>query len=152
MIYAQQAPRAEKTEAELVRDLMKPIPRWLEDNHRLIIVAYALVLYLITGLPGLLGGWILPVVLCWHTTSATNSLCHGRPSAAGATEWIAFNKPYVALFNLGEGWHANHHSRPGIAHHGWYHWYQVDITYSILFLLERMGIIFDLRRVSQKQP
>jgi stearoyl-CoA desaturase (Delta-9 desaturase) len=142
-------PGAEKTELELVRDIKTPIPTWIEGNHRLIIFVYVLVLCVTNGLSGLIGYWALPVVLCWHTTFATNSLCHTRSSAAGVSEWTAVNRPLVAFLNLGEGWHANHHSRPGIAHHGWYLWYQIDVTYSILFILERIGVIFDLRRASK---
>ena len=46
----------------------------------------------------------------------------------------------------GEGWHNNHHRYPGSASQGFF-WREVDVTYYVLCLLARLGLVWDLRRV-----
>jgi stearoyl-CoA desaturase (delta-9 desaturase) len=64
---------------------------------------------------------------------------------------MARNNALVALLNLGEGWHNNHHSYPSYAHHGFHRWYEVDVVYVVLLALERLGIIWDVKRRPRRQ-
>ncbi len=52
----------------------------------------------------------------------------------------------LALITLGEGWHNNHHHYAVSARQGFF-WWEIDITYYLLRVLEKMGIISDLRPV-----
>jgi stearoyl-CoA desaturase (delta-9 desaturase) len=47
---------------------------------------------------------------------------------------------------LGEGWHNNHHHYPGTARQG-FKWWEIDITFYVLKIMERMRIISDVRGV-----
>ena len=49
------------------------------------------------------------------------------------------NSWWVALLTGGEGWHNNHHAHPVSARHGLV-WYEFDINYYGIWLLEKMGI------------
>jgi stearoyl-CoA desaturase (delta-9 desaturase) len=45
----------------------------------------------------------------------------------------------VALLTFGEGWHNNHHAHPTSARHG-LAWYELDITWLQIRLLQALGI------------
>jgi stearoyl-CoA desaturase (delta-9 desaturase) len=137
---------------DLIPDLRRPIPLWVQRHQFAIRALYAASLALATGWSGILSYWIVPVVLCWHASLATNSFCHSlgsRPIACPPRgSCNARNNAIVALLNLGEGWHNNHHAYPAYAHHGFHRWYEVDVVYLVLLVLERLGVIWDVRRRS----
>ena len=129
-------------------DLARPHLIWVE-NHKLLFGAlYLAGLGLAWGWAGIGSYWLLPVVACWHTTAATNSLAHtfgSRPYACPPRSCRATNNALVAWLNLGEGWHNNHHANPACCHHGFYRWHQVDVTYALIWLLARLGVVWDVR-------
>jgi stearoyl-CoA desaturase (Delta-9 desaturase) len=133
-----------------IRDLLRPVPVWVQRHQIAIRVVYALSLALIFGWSGILTYWVVPVVLCWHASLATNSFCHALGSQPADCPpqgtCAARNNAAVALLNLGEGWHNNHHAYPTYAHHGFHRWYEVDIVYVVLLVLEKLGIIWDVKR------
>ena len=45
----------------------------------------------------------------------------------------------------GEGWHNNHHAFPGRARHG-HRWWEFDVTYLEICLLERLGVAWRVVR------
>jgi stearoyl-CoA desaturase (delta-9 desaturase) len=55
----------------------------------------------------------------------------------------------LALMTLGEGWHNNHHYYQTSARQGFY-WWEVDITFYTLVVLNRIGIIWDLQSPSER--
>ncbi len=63
-----------------------------------------------------------------------------------ATSDDSRNSLLLALVTLGEGWHNNHHHYMHSTRQGFY-WWEIDLTYYALKLLERCGIIWDLRPV-----
>jgi stearoyl-CoA desaturase (delta-9 desaturase) len=46
------------------------------------------------------------------------------------------NNFVLALLTLGEGWHNNHHHYPASARQGFY-WWEVDISYYLLKLMQK---------------
>jgi len=135
---------------DLIPDLRRPHLLWVERHDTAIKLAYAATLALLFGWSAILTYWIVPVVLCWHTSLATNSFCHAFGSHRAACppkgSCAARNNALVALVNLGEGWHNNHHAHPTYAHHGFHKWYELDVVYVILLALEKLGIIWDVKR------
>ena len=59
------------------------------------------------------------------------------------------NSLALALITFGEGWHNNHHKYPGSARQGFF-WWEIDITYYGLQLLEKLRIIHDLRQPPER--
>ena len=57
---------------------------------------------------------------------------------------------WVALLTFGEGWHNNHHAHPVSAKHG-LAWFEFDWTWVSLNLLERVGLVWDLKVAKIKQ-
>jgi stearoyl-CoA desaturase (delta-9 desaturase) len=59
------------------------------------------------------------------------------------------NNPVLALVTLGEGWHNNHHFHPGTVRQGFY-WWEIDLTFYALWVLSKLGIVWNLRGVPQR--
>jgi stearoyl-CoA desaturase (delta-9 desaturase) len=57
------------------------------------------------------------------------------------------NVRWLALMHFfqGENWHRNHHARPGSARLGWT-WRQPDVGYIVICILEKLGLVSDVRR------
>ena len=58
------------------------------------------------------------------------------------------NNLLVAILTLGEGWHNNHHRYQSSARQGFV-WWEIDVSYMALLLLERLGLVWQLRPVPQ---
>ena len=106
--------------------------------------------YLIGGTPydalmGFLWGGLLRHVVCTQTTHAVNSICHVWGSRAYATGEHSRNNFLVAILALGEGWHNNHHAFPYSARHG-FRWWQPDLTWNLVWLMERFGLVWKVKR------
>jgi len=102
----------------------------------------------VTGGQLLIWGFFVSTVVLYHATFTINSLAHrfGRRRYATADE--SRNNVALALLTFGEGWHNNHHHYPASARQGFY-WWEIDITWYFLKLLERLGLIWDLREVPE---
>jgi len=135
---------------QLIPDLCRPIPIWVERNQVNIHLFYVSCLVFIFGWSSLLTLWIVPTVLCWHTTFATNSICHKLGSQPFETRPYGYctagNNVVVGIINLGEGWHNNHHAFPTCSHHGFHRWYQLDIIYLALLMFEKLNILWGLKK------
>jgi stearoyl-CoA desaturase (delta-9 desaturase) len=58
------------------------------------------------------------------------------------------NNALLGVLAFGEGWHNNHHHYQRSSRQGFY-WWEIDITYYALKLLERVGIVSDVEGVPQ---
>ncbi|MGH8549093.1 MAG: acyl-CoA desaturase [Methylococcales bacterium] len=94
----------------------------------------------------LVWGFVISTVALYHATFSVNSLAHHWGTRRYVTRDHSRNNALIALLTLGEGWHNNHHHYPGSARQGFY-WWEIDLTYCGLRLLERAGLIRDLRAV-----
>jgi stearoyl-CoA desaturase (delta-9 desaturase) len=59
------------------------------------------------------------------------------------------NSALIALVTMGEGWHNNHHYYQAAVRQGFY-WWQVDMTFYVLWTMQRLGIIWNLNAVPEK--
>jgi stearoyl-CoA desaturase (delta-9 desaturase) len=147
-------PDAWGIDESMVKDWMKvPELVWLQRVPFLPTLTLGIVLFATLGWEGLLWGHFVPTVLLLHATYTVNSLSH--------VDWVG-TRPYdtpdhsrnhflLALITLGEGWHNNHHHRPGSARFGW-RWYQIDIGWWGLVVLEKLGLVWDVRRLEVPAP
>jgi stearoyl-CoA desaturase (delta-9 desaturase) len=118
--------------------------RWLDRHHWTPGLALAAACYLIAGPTGLVWGFFISTVLCYHATFALNSLGHLVGSRRYPTDDESRNNLMLALITLGEGWHNNHHYYAGSANQGFF-WWEIDVTYYLIKLLERAGLVWDVR-------
>ena len=94
----------------------------------------------------LVWGFVISTVALYHGTFSVNSLAHVWGKRRYATRDHSRNNLLIALITLGEGWHNNHHHFPGSASQGFY-WWEIDLTYYGLKLMEKCGLIWDLRMI-----
>jgi stearoyl-CoA desaturase (Delta-9 desaturase) len=102
------------------------------------------------GLTGLLWGGAVRIFLLHHATFSINSLCHFFGVRRFATGDESRNLFLLALPTLGEAWHNNHHAFPTSARHG-LRWWQLDPSAWAIGGLERMGLAWDVMRVSPER-
>ena len=92
--------------------------------------------------------FFISTVFLYHVTYSVNSFAHLLGTRRFPTDDGSRNNLIVALFTLGEGWHNNHHHYPSSARQGFY-WWEIDVTYYVLVLLARLGLVWDLRPVPE---
>lgn len=131
-----------------VRDLEKyPELRLIERFCTVPLLSFIVFTALVGGVRGI-GWWFcVPTCALMHAVMLVNSVSHlvGRRRFATADQ--SRNNAWLALPTLGEGWHNNHHRCMSSARQGFY-WWEVDPTYWVLLLLQRLGIVWDLRTPS----
>lgn len=91
------------------------------------------------GLSLLVWGVILRTVLVWHITWSVNSLTHIWGYRRYETNENSRNNWLVGVLAGGEGWHNNHHEDPTAASNQ-RSWWELDVTYYTIKLLEWVGL------------
>jgi len=138
------------------------IPDLLKDKFLVSLSKYWYLPTIITGvlLFGI-GGWsmvlwgvFLVTTLGWHFTWFVNSITHIWGGRRFETKDDSTNNAFVAAVSWGEGWHNNHHAFPTSARHG-LAWYEIDINWIQIKVLERFGLAwqgkeFDLKAYRAK--
>ena len=136
------------TDESLVKDLSRcPELRFLNRSGMEVVpmAALGLAFLLIGGLSGFVWGFLVSSVLLWHGSFSINSFAHVFGSRRYATTDDSRNSWLLAIATTGEGWHNNHHHYPSSVKQG-FRWWQIDVTYYVLWLLARVGLVWDLRR------
>ena len=140
-----------------VRDLARrPDFAWIDHHwyHLYLIglIIPALIGFAIGGtgydaLIGLLWGGMLRQFLGLQAAWAVNSFGHMWGDRPYATADDSRNSFVLGLIALGDGWHNNHHAFPSSARHGFY-WWQPDLTWNVIWLMERMDLAWNVKRPS----
>lgn len=91
-------------------------------------------------------------MVVYHVTWSINSFTHmygyrnfEETGDNSRNNWI------FGLLGYGEGWHNNHHAEPTSAAHG-RRWYEIDLTYGIILLLEKIGLVWGVVRPKKPLP
>lgn len=98
------------------------------------------------GMQLLVWGFAVSTVVLYHATFTVNSLAHVWGKRRYATTDQSRNNFWIALATLGEGWHNNHHHYPATAKQGFF-WWELDMTYYVLKLFEKLRMIREVRGV-----
>lgn len=124
-----------------------PMVRFFQRTFWWWVLLGFVIPFLLGGWTGLLwGGWVR-VFFAHHMTFSVNSICHTFGKAPFETGDRSRNQWLVGLFAFGEGWHNNHHAFPRSAFHG-LNWWQVDLSGYVIATLERLGLAWNVHRVS----
>lgn len=99
-----------------------------------------------SGIQMVTWGFCISTVALFHATATINSLDHMVGRRRYDTPDQSRNNWLLALITLGEGWHNNHHHYPIAARNGFF-WWEYDVTYYFLKLLDWLGIIWDVNRL-----
>jgi len=133
---------------EIAWDKVKDLSRYpelvfLDRHHYLPPTVYGVGLFLVGGWHALVWGLLVSTVLLWHGTFTINSLSHMFGSRRYVTTDDSRNNWLLAIITLGEGWHNNHHYYQRSVNQGFF-WWEYDITYYVLRLLQALGLVWDL--------
>ena len=118
---------------------------WLHRYEQLPAFVLALICLAVAGWPGLIVGFFWSTVAVYHGTFCINSLAHLVGKRRYVTGDDSRNNWLLAIITMGEGWHNNHHAYQSSARQGFY-WWEYDPTYYLLTLLERLGLVWNLKR------
>ena len=157
-------PIAFKTKLTVINDFAKyPELRWLNRFDivapislaiALMVVGYFLDIYLpslhTNALQMLVWGFFVSTVFLFHATCCINSLAHQWGKRDYQTQDESKNNWLLAIITLGEGWHNNHHFYPATVKQG-FKWWQIDITFYILWFFSKVGIVHNLRLTFPKK-
>jgi len=117
---------------------------WLNDYHWVPMIVLGVLLYAMGGLPFVLWGICMRVVVGLHCTWLVNSATHMWGSRRFETRDDSRNNWLIALITSGEGWHNNHHAHPTSARHG-LTWYEFDLSWIQIKILKSLGIAKSVR-------
>jgi fatty-acid desaturase len=142
--------------ADLAKD---PVLRWIDRmflvSHLVTGAALFGFGYWLGGVPGgcaaVIWGMFVRLVYVLHATWFVNSASHMWGYRNYPTKDNSRNLWWVALLTYGEGWHNNHHAFPRMARHG-HKWWELDVTFRTIRLLERLGLAWDVVAGQHKKP
>lgn len=155
-IFFKLYPRPLANVADLKKD---PLVMWQHRWHRVIAMGVGLALPALLGLlwngwVGALGGFLVGgvarLVAVQHCTFFINSLCHTMGRRPYDSRTSARDSFVMALLTFGEGYHNYHHSFQHDYRNGVKAW-QFDPTKWSIWLLSKLGLVSDLRQVSQEK-
>ncbi|MGK7875555.1 MAG: acyl-CoA desaturase [Xenococcaceae cyanobacterium] len=98
-------------------------------------------------LQGLLWGGMMRIFLVHHISSSINSITHLYGSRPFNTRNCSTNNIWLTIPTFGEAWHNNHHAFPNSAKFG-LKWWQVDLGYWGIRVLEVVGLAWDVKNTT----
>lgn len=139
-----------ETRWERIKDFSKyPELVWLNKYWLLTFFSWCVIVFLLLGFQYLVWGCFITTIVSWHMTFCVNSLLHIWGKKVYSTGDESRNNYWLALPTLGEAWHSNHHYYPASARQG-FRWYEVDLSFYVLWTLEKMKIIWDVNLPPKK--
>jgi stearoyl-CoA desaturase (delta-9 desaturase) len=129
----------------VVRDLARyPEVVWLDRLWMVPGLLLAAACYWACGWGGVVYGYCLSVVLVFQVTFAVNSVGHLFGPQRFDTGDGSRNNFVLGILAMGDGWHNNHHRAPTSARHG-FAWYEFDLSFLTIRLLERLGLVWGVK-------
>jgi len=124
---------------------------FLEKNYIKNQFILGFIFLAIGGLPWVVWGIFLRLVLVYHGTWFVNSAAHafGYKNFQLAND-LSTNCWWVAILAYGEGWHNNHHAFPKSARHG-LRPMEMDLTWMAIWTLKKMGLVKNIRVAKVKR-
>ena len=98
--------------------------------------------------------YYVPLALVMHSVLLINTLCHYPKFPGGYRRYEtadqSLNRPILSFLTLGAAYHNNHHRSASLARSG-FAWYEIDVTYYSLRLLQAIGLVHDVKsKVSEE--
>ena len=127
-----------------------PVYQFLQNYFVPIQVVLGLGLYFAGGLSWVVWGIFLRLVVVFHCTWFVNSATHKFGYRTYESNDSSKNCWWVALVTYGEGWHNNHHAYQYSARHG-LQWWEIDLTWMTIRLLQMLGLATKVKLIKQSQ-
>jgi len=104
-----------------------------------------------TGWSFLVWGMFVRLIYVLHVTWFVNSASHMWGYRNYDTDDDSRNLWWVGLLAFGEGWHNNHHAYQRMARQG-HRWWELDVTYWEICLMEKLGLAWNVVHEVPKHP
>jgi len=106
------------------------------------------ILYIVAGPVAVIANLLATFIVFW-SPQLVNSICHMQNHGYRLfqTKDLSRNVWWVAILACGEGWHNMHHAYPKSARHG-VMWWEFDVTWIAICILEKLGLATDVIRPS----
>lgn len=119
--------------------------QFLDKYFVAIQVAFGFLLFAIGGIPFVVWGIFVRIVLVYQSTWLVNSAAHyfGYVNFPLKDD-LSTNCWWVGLAAYGEGWHNNHHAFPQSARHG-LRPMEIDATWILICVLEKLGLAKNIK-------
>lgn len=150
------------TNLDDARDLSRfPELVWVNKYHYFFPYLFLVLIFAIGQWTPLLGGvggvaavvwgFFLGTLLSLQGSLLVNAFAHGSKPGPFSyrtfrTSDTSLNNLPLCLLSLGASWHNNHHRYMNSARTG-FRWWELDLTYMTLRVLEIVGIVWDLHKV-----
>jgi len=128
-----------------------PVYRFFNTYFLPLQFVLALILYALGGWPFVVWGIFVRLVAVYHCTWLVNSATHKFGYRNYETNDASTNCWWVAVVTYGEGWHNNHHAFQYSARHG-LKWWEIDTTWLVINLLQRLGLASRVKLVESETP
>ena len=115
-----------------------------------IQLTLAAILYYFGGLPWVVWGVFVRLVIVFHCTWFVNSATHKFGYKSYESSDTSLNCWWVALLTFGEGWHNNHHAFQYSARHG-LQWWEIDLTWMMIKTLSWLGLATNIKLPPENQ-
>ena len=81
--------------------------------------------------------------------NAVDKNCRSRMNVPFFLRDESRNSAWLSIYTLGASWHNNHHAFPRTASNR-LRWWEIDIAGMVIWLLEKLGIVWDVWRPSRE--
>lgn len=119
-----------------------------EKLNRVPAIIVGILLFYFGGWGMLAWGVGVRTVLSWHFTWGVNSFGHRFGPQRFKTNDGSRNNFILGILTFGDGFHNNHHAFPTSARHGLV-WYEFDLNFWQIKLLEKIGFIKNVKFPTQ---
>ena len=121
---------------------------WIDRYYVVPPLVASVLIWVLAGPAVFVWAVLVGTIIQWHALFGSNILCHLLGRRRFDTPDTSRNNAVSAVLLLGEGWHNNHHYYPGSARQGFY-WWEVDLIYYSIKLLEKCHLVWDVREVPE---
>lgn len=119
---------------------------WLERTWMWQQLPWAVIFFMIGGIPWVLWGICARVAVCVTGHWLVGHYAHREGDQSFIVNGAAvqgYNVRLAGLISMGESWHNNHHAYPGSARLG-LHEGEVDLGWLLILGLRRVGLVWDI--------
>ncbi|MGB1296221.1 MAG: fatty acid desaturase [Flavobacteriales bacterium] len=125
---------------------------WLHNTWYLHTIFFMSIFYIFFGLNTVLFLFCFRISLIiighWYIGYACHKYGYERFKIHKAKE-SGYNDFILGLFSFGEGFHNNHHGHPTSARFS-IAWYEIDLSWYCILLLEKLGLIYEVKNPKTK--
>lgn len=145
LYLANQAILTREQQLRMAHDIAAdPFYRFIDKYQLLLQAGLGVLLLALGGLPWLVWGVFVRLVLTYHLTWLINSAAHSVGYQSYKTGDRSTNCWWLALLSWGEGWHNNHHAFPFSARHG-LRWFEIDHTWHVIKVLKWARLVTNIK-------